>query len=138
MGAFSVPSLMPSKVLSGAIGRYREYQADDRKQEEAKRERYINHLSALMDVAADEESQRWLADEITRTVEAPVEKPFKPRPMPAPTSMGGRGMGTKGQAGQGAQGQASQGATPSFDFREVMAAITGSGGMGGQSGAAGA
>lgn len=142
MGGFSIPAIMPSKVLTGALGRYREYQEADEKEELGKRDRYVQHLGKLIDSAADGETVQWLTDEIARIETLPRNKPFKPRSMPPPTwAKGGQAGQQPGQAGPQGQPQpgqqqasgsatttpASAGATPQFDLRSMLAEITGAG-----------
>jgi hypothetical protein len=127
MGGFGVPGFMPSRVLSGAVSRYREIQKETQAEEENRRKLYVNHLGQLMDSASDGETVQQLSEEITRTLETPLEKPFKPRPL-KPPSFAQPGGGQPQQGQQGQQGQQSGGgsAVP-FDFRAVMEAITGQG-----------
>lgn len=126
MGQFSIPSIMPSQVLSGAIGRWREHQEADIAGDRARRDAYIAHLGQLMNVARDGDTINWLSNEIVRAEETPDEKlkDFKGKPLPVPMSMQPAGTPQPGAPKAGAGSDA--GATPpEFNFSHVMQAITG-------------
>lgn len=132
-GGFAIPSISLSGVVRGARARHDELREQDWAVERANRERYVNHLSKLMDSAADGETVQWLGEEIARVDTLPRDKPFKPRSIPPPSSMKPQPQQQQGQQG-GAAGTSGQApATPPFDFRQVMQAVTGAG-----AGAAGA
>jgi hypothetical protein len=129
MGDFSIPAIMPSQVLSGAISRWREHQEADLAEHRARRDAYIAHLGQLMNVARDGDTINWLSNEIVRAEETPDEKlaQFKGKPLPVPMSMQPPGTpapgASKSTAGGGSGGDAAT--PPTFDFSHVMQAITG-------------
>lgn len=132
MSGFSIPSIMPSQVLSGAISRWREHQDAELADHRKRRDAYISHLGQLMNVARDGDTINWLSNEIVRAEETPDEKlaQFKGKPLPVPMSLQPPGTPAPGAAKSGSGGASGggSGATatpPAFDFSHVMQAITG-------------
>lgn len=126
-GGFSIPGIMPSQVLSGAISRWRAHQDTELADHRKRRDAYIAHLGQLMNVARDGDTINWLSNEIVRVEETPDEKlpQFKGKPFPVPMAMQPPGTPAPGSGGSKAGAGAASATPPAFDFSHVMAAITG-------------
>lgn len=120
---FSVPALQLHKVLQGAVNRVREHQEADWETEKSKRDAYMRQLTALIPTAATGADIEAINEEIARVQGEPREKQFKPRLIKTPSYAAPKAGAGAGAGGAGAA--SGQPATPPFDFREVVAAITG-------------